>query len=115
MDTLEEVTAREISVQDLAALGASARVIDVREPHEWAQGHIDHATLVPLATVPGNIELFDGDPTYIVCRSGNRSGQACEFLGAQGRNVVNVAGGMLAWAAAGFEAAAGAGPGVNGG
>ncbi len=70
---------------------------------------------MPLATLPGNVEQFDGDPTYIVCRSGNRSGQACEFLGAQGRNVVNVAGGMLAWATAGFEAATGAGSGADGG
>lgn len=115
MDTLEAVTAREISVQDLAALGVSARVIDVREPAEWAQGHIAHATLVPLATVPGNLERFDGDPTYIVCHSGGRSGQACEFLRAQGRTVVNVTGGMLAWTAAGFEAPANGGSGANGG
>jgi rhodanese-related sulfurtransferase len=109
------VTVQEISVQDLAALGDSARVIDVREPDEWAQGHIAHATLVPLATVPGNIEEFDGDPTYIVCRSGARSGRACEFLGEQGRNVVNVAGGMIAWTAAGLDVATGAGPGSAGG
>ena len=109
------MTVQEISVQDLAALGSSARVIDVREPAEWAQGHIAHATLVPLATVPGNVEQFDGDPTYIVCRSGNRSGQACQFLGGQGRAVVNVAGGMLAWTAAGFDVATGAGSGASGG
>ncbi len=115
MDTLEAVTAREISVQDLATLGVSARVVDVREPEEWAQGHIGHATLVPLATVPGNVEQFDADPTYIVCRSGGRSGQACDFLGAQGRNVVNVTGGMLAWEAAGFESTTDAGPGASGG
>ena len=109
------MTVQEISVQDLAALGSSARVIDVREPAEWAQGHIAHATLVPLATVPGSVEQFDGDPTYIVCRSGNRSGQACEFLGAQGLEVVNVAGGMLAWTAAGFDVATGTGSGASGG
>jgi len=108
------VTVREISVQDLAALGTSARVIDVREPDEWAQGHIGHATLVPLATVPGSIDEFDGEPTYVVCRSGGRSGRACEFLGGQGRDVVNVAGGMLAWTAAGFDVAVG-GSGVTGG
>lgn len=109
------MTVQEISVQDLAALGSSARVIDVREPAEWAQGHIAHATLVPLATVPGSVEQFDGDPTYIVCRSGNRSGQACEFLGAQGLEVVNVAGGMLAWTAAGFDVATGTGSGASSG
>jgi rhodanese-related sulfurtransferase len=112
--TLDTVTVQEISVQDLAALGSSVRVIDVREPDEWAQGHIAHATLVPLATVPGNVEHFDGDPTYIVCRSGGRSGQACQFLGDQGLNVVNVAGGMIAWAAAGLDTATGAEPGAAG-
>lgn len=115
MGTLDAVTAREISVQDLAALGVSASVIDVREPAEWAQGHIGHATLVPLATVPGNLERFDGDPTYVVCNSGGRSAQACEFLGTQGRNVVNVTGGMVAWADAGLEVSTDGGSGVDGG
>ena len=109
------MTVKEISVQDLAALGGAARIVDVREPDEWAQGHIAHATLVPLATVPGNVEQFDGAPTYIVCRSGARSGRACQFLSDQGHDVVNVAGGMLAWTAAGFDVATGAGPGATGG
>jgi rhodanese-related sulfurtransferase len=109
------VTAAEISVQDLAALGPSARVVDVREPDEWAQGHIAHASLVPLATVPANIESFDGAPTYVVCRSGGRSAQACEFLRAQGRSVVNVSGGMIAWSAAGLDVVTGAGSGASGG
>lgn len=95
-------------MQDLAALGASARVVDVREPDEWAQGHIGHASLVPLATVPGNIESFDGEPTYVVCRSGGRSAQACQFLRDQGCSVANVTGGMIAWAAAGLEVVTGA-------
>jgi rhodanese-related sulfurtransferase len=105
----------EISVQDLAALGRSARIVDVRESDEWVQGHIGHASLVPLATVPGNLEVFDGEPTYIVCRSGHRSGQACNFLSGQGHNVVNVTGGMIAWAAAGFDVVTGAGSGATGG
>ena len=109
------MTVKEISVQDLAALGGAARIVDVREPDEWAQGHIAHATLVPLATVPGNVEQFDGAPTYIVCRSGARSGRACQFLDAQGCDVVNVAGGMIAWSAAGYEVDTGAGSGAAGG
>ena len=115
MDTLETVTVvAEISVQDLAALGSSAHIVDVREPVEWAQGHIGHASLVPLASVPGNIAAFDGEPTYVVCRSGNRSGQACEFLRGQGRSVVNVTGGMIAWAAAWLYVVTGAGSDASG-
>lgn len=101
------MTVPEISVHDLAALGASARVIDVREPNEWNDAHVAHAELVPLATVPGRLDAFDGEPTYVICRSGNRSGQACEFLIAQGHDAVNVAGGMLAWVAAGFDTVSG--------
>ena len=109
------MTVVQISVQELAALGTAARIVDVREPVEWDQGHIAHATLVPLATVPGNVDRFDGAPTYVICRSGNRSGQACEFLAQQGIDVVNVAGGMLAWTAAGYDTAVGPGAGATGG
>ena len=101
------MTVPEISVHDLAALGASARVIDVREPHEWNDAHVAHAELVPLGTVPERLDAFDGDPTYVICRSGARSGRACEFLVAQGHDAVNVAGGMLAWVAAGFDTVSG--------
>jgi rhodanese-related sulfurtransferase len=114
--TLDAVTTAEISVQELAALGATARIVDVREPGEWVQGHIGHASLVPLATVPGNLDAFDGEPTYVVCRSGGRSGQACDFLRSQGLSVVNVTGGMIAWTAAGLDVVTGdAGTGATGG
>jgi rhodanese-related sulfurtransferase len=108
------VTISEISVQDLAAIGSTARVIDVREQHEWESGHIAHAEHLPLGAVPDRVHEFDGTPTYIVCRSGSRSGRACEYLDAAGVDVVNVAGGMLAWAGAGFDVATGAGSGVAG-
>ena len=101
------MTVQEISVHDLAALGTSARVIDVREPHEWNDAHVAYAELVPLGTVPERLDAFDGDPTYVICRSGARSGRACEFLVAQGRDAVNVTGGMLAWVAAGFDTVSG--------
>ncbi len=87
----------EISARDLAALGDDVRVIDVREPDEWAESHIPHATHVPLGTVPDRLDVFDGSPTYVICRSGGRSGRACEFASERGLDVVNVEGGMLAW------------------
>jgi rhodanese-related sulfurtransferase len=92
----------EITVGELLALGASARVIDVREPDEWADGHIPWAIHVPLGTVPDQLDRFDGSPTYVVCRSGGRSGRACEFAADHGLDTTNVVGGMLAWAEAGL-------------
>lgn len=95
-------------MQDLAALGPEVRLIDVREPGEWESGHVGHAALVPLATVPEHLDRFDGSPTYVICRSGGRSANACQFVAGQGHDVVNVAGGMLAWNAAGLDTVVGA-------
>lgn len=112
--TLDPVTAKEISVQELEALGPDVRVVDVRETSEWESGHIAHAILVPLVTVPERLGVFDGSPNYVVCRSGGRSANACAFLADQGIEVVNVAGGMLAWTGAGFATETGA-SGTTGG
>lgn len=99
----------EISVQELVALGTDARVVDVREPEEWESGHIAHAVHVPLATVPEHTDVFDGDPTYVVCLVGGRSHNACKFLDQlDGRAVVNVVGGMRAWNDAGLDVVQGA-------
>lgn len=100
----------EISVQDLADLGPGVRIVDVREPDEWADGHIATAVHVPLGTVPDSVDAFDGSPTYVICRSGGRSMRACELLsGEHDLAVVNVTGGMLAWLDAGLPAEAGSG------
>ncbi|HKG50752.1 MAG TPA: rhodanese-like domain-containing protein [Actinomycetales bacterium] len=89
----------EISVQELPA---DAVILDVREDDEWSAGHVEGATHVPLGEVPQRLgELPDADPLYVICRSGNRSGRAVAWLGQQGVETVNVAGGMRAWAAAG--------------
>jgi rhodanese-related sulfurtransferase len=109
----DESVVREISVQDLAGLGDGVTVVDVREPVEWDEVRIPHARLVPLATVPDHVDAFDGSPTYVVCRSGGRSGRACEYLAAQGIDVVNVTGGMLAWLDAGLDVAVGPAPGAT--
>jgi rhodanese-related sulfurtransferase len=108
--SLETVKNSKISVDDLAALGPEIVLVDVREPAEWAGGHLAHAVHIPLSTVPDRIEEFDGSPTYVICRSGGRSDRACAFAAAQGRAVVNVVGGMMAWEQAGLNMD----PGANG-
>lgn len=95
----------EITAADLGALGPEVTLIDVREDDEWRAGHVPYARHVPLATVPDHLDAFDGTPTYVICRVGGRSLKACEYAAAHGRQVVNVAGGMLAWESAGFDTA----------
>jgi rhodanese-related sulfurtransferase len=76
-------------------------VLDVREPVEWAHGHIDGAVHVPLGQLTArHTELPDGQ-VLVVCRVGGRSAQAVAWLQQQGHEVVNLAGGMLDWEAAG--------------
>jgi rhodanese-related sulfurtransferase len=102
----------EISVSDLHSLIDIAQqpgsentitLIDVREDDEWADGHIGGARHVPLGSVPDLLDEFSGSPTYVICRVGGRSWRACEFADERGHQVVNVTGGMVAWADAGFE------------
>ena len=93
-----------ITVQELKSKidnGESIHLVDVREPHEHAEFNIG-GILLPLGKVQtmqvDDIEDLKNETVYVYCRSGNRSGQACLILGTMGfTNVINVAGGMLAW------------------
>jgi rhodanese-related sulfurtransferase len=77
-------------------------VLDVREPHEWAAGHIEGAVHIPLADIPARVgELDPSVRTLVVCHLGGRSARATQWLHAQGHDVTNIAGGMDAWEGAG--------------
>ena len=95
----------EIEVDELEEqLADGARLIDVRQPYEFDEMRVAGAVLVPLATVPDNIDAFRGDsPAYVICKTGARSARACEFLAAQGVEAINVAGGTLAWIRSGRD------------
>lgn len=98
------MSVREITIDELkTVIAAGARVIDVREPDEYASAHVPSAQLVPLGTVPDNVDKFRSDvDVFVVCHSGGRSMRACEYLHDQGiTNVVNVVGGTSGWMALG--------------
>lgn len=82
------------------------QVIDVRTPEEYAEGHIDGATLIDFyePDFADRIAELDPDGEYVVyCRSGNRSSQATALMAEQGfRDVNDVDGGIVAWEAAGL-------------
>jgi rhodanese-related sulfurtransferase len=106
---IEPMAVRDVTVEDLeSALASGARLIDVREPAEYEEMRIDGASLIPLSTVPDNLEAFRSDaPVYVMCRSGGRSIAACEFVASQGCEVLNVEGGIMAWVASGRPVALG--------
>lgn len=92
---------KEISTKELEQLlnaGEDVNMIDVRETHEVAEGHIPGVINIPLGLLEFRMNELDKSKEYImVCRSGGRSGQATQFLTGQGFNVTNMTGGMLAW------------------
>jgi rhodanese-related sulfurtransferase len=87
-------------------IGDGAFLLDVREDDEWAAGHAPPATQVRLSEVPQRVSEIPTGSVVVICRAGSRSQQAAEFLRGQGVDAVNLAGGMRAWASAGFEVVA---------
>lgn len=79
----------------------SLAVLDVREPVEWANGHIDGAVHVPLSDLAQRLAELPDRQTLVVCKMGGRSAQAVAYLVQQGHDAVNLDGGMLEWEAAG--------------
>lgn len=77
-------------------------VLDVREDDEWTAGHVEGSVHVPLTELGARLGEVPADTqTLVVCRTGNRSAHATAFLLQQGVDAVNLAGGLVAWAAAG--------------
>ena len=74
-------------------------VLDVREPAEFAFGHIPGALSVPLGQLEEKIGQLDPGKAYaVICRTGNRSDLACQMLAERGfSNVKNVVPGMSRW------------------
>lgn len=74
-------------------------LIDVREPYEWNQGHLDGARLIPLGQLQRNLESIPRDRDVVLyCRSGSRSAHALEMLrGAGYHRAKHLKGGYLAW------------------
>lgn len=79
-------------------------VLDVREPWEYASGHLPGATLIPLGDLERRVGEIPRDrPVLAVCHSGSRSWTAAAFLiGAGYPDVTNVDGGTAAWIEKGY-------------
>jgi rhodanese-related sulfurtransferase len=93
----------EVSVANAAALRDNgAFVLDVREPDEWAAGHIPGATLIPLGSLPDRWGEVPADRVVVVvCRTGHRSAQGRDILRAAGlTTVTSMTTGMTGWIAA---------------
>mgnify|MGYP001237832921 CR=1 FL=1 len=85
-------------------LAAGAMVlVDVREPHEYAAGHIPGSILMPLSTFdPADLEPYLGERVVFTCRSGGRTQRAIAMAQAAGLALnEHYRGSFLDWQAAG--------------
>jgi rhodanese-related sulfurtransferase len=94
-----------MTVEELKAKidrGEKINLIDVREPHEYAEANIAGARLFPLGKIQtmqvDDLEDLKEEEVILQCRSGHRSMLACMVLDQLGfKNTVNLTGGILAW------------------
>jgi rhodanese-related sulfurtransferase len=95
---------QQITVEELKArmdAGEKINLIDVREPHEYAEFNIG-GQLIPLGKIQTmqteELDDLKDEEIIVHCRSGQRSMMACMFLETLGfKNTKNLAGGILAW------------------
>ena len=95
LEAVHEVWNEEVETR----LAEGIRILDVREPLEYEEGHIPGAVLIPLGDLEDKLtQLNKEEELYVVCRSGRRSEVACYILMDNGfRQVHNVVPGMIQW------------------
>jgi rhodanese-related sulfurtransferase len=75
-------------------------LLDVRQPWEYDICKLDNSLLIPMSTVPANLDQLDkGRETVVICHHGVRSRRVAYYLEQAGfTNVINLRGGLDAWA-----------------
>jgi rhodanese-related sulfurtransferase len=86
---------------DVAArLAEGWTLLDVRTDDEWAGGRIAGSVHIPMDQLMQRLDEVD-DRVVCVCAVGARSARVAQFLNAQGRDALNLDGGLQAWASSG--------------
>ena len=75
-------------------------LLDVREPNEYEYCHIDNSMLMPMQSIPNQLDQLPKDEMIVtICHHGMRSQQVARFLLDNGfSHVTNLSGGVHAWA-----------------
>lgn len=92
-----EISPRE--VKQRLDRGEKLFLVDVREPREHAVCHIEGAVLIPMRTIPANLQKLDvGEEVICFCHHGMRSLDVANWLRAQGVKIAkSMAGGIDRW------------------
>ena len=76
-------------------------LLDVRTDDEWAEGRIAGSVHIPMDQLMQRLDEVD-EQVVCVCAVGARSARVAQFLNAEGREAVNLDGGLHAWATSGL-------------
>lgn len=91
-----------VDISEAQALAAAGwMMLDVRTDEEWASGRIPGAVHIPMEQLMERIGEIN-DRVVCVCAIGGRSARVAQFLNAEGKDAVNLAGGTHAWIDAGM-------------
>jgi len=107
LSALRNLLPKSFTADELERLRAEnprTLVLDVREPAEFAEGHVAGSVLVPMGKVPHHAKAIaeSGHPVVVVCRSGARASSCAGVLRQSGaRQVHTLSGGVVAWQRAG--------------
>lgn len=94
----------EITIETFSTQRSNGITVDVRERHEYAEGHVPGARLIPVAELPSRLaELDRTKPIHVICASGHRSKAMTDLLVARGFDAASVAGGTQGWIADGHQ------------
>ncbi|WP_028775778.1 sulfurtransferase TusA family protein [Shimazuella kribbensis] len=92
------VVDNEEFVHALEQEGEQLYLIDVREPAEYAFGHIPSAISIPFGQLEDRIDEIPKDKTiFVICRTGTRSDLAAQQLSKHGLKAINIVPGMSQW------------------
>lgn len=83
--------------------GKHLQLVDVRNPDEFAAGHVPGAVNVPIDQIESRLgDLSRQGPVVLLCQSGNRAQMACELIQQHHPELLVLEGGTIAWADAGL-------------
>lgn len=95
-DKIPAITPAEVQ----SKLDQGWSLVDVRRDDEWAAGHLEGAVHIPLDQLVDRVAEVP-DKAVVYCHAGGRSARATGFLVSQGREAVNLDGGITEWTAEG--------------
>ena len=101
---VQDITPAELNNLLETGNGSKPMVLDVREPWEYAQGHVPGAQLISLGELSRRVgELDPATPVAVICATGSRSMSAAALLGGKGfETIYNVVGGTMRWMQSGL-------------